>query len=305
MFRIEAGGILELHVPTFEEGPPTGMTLARASCAFSIEVSTAGLKAFVRRTSKSAPKMRDCWTSMPRRPQYHRRRTGSRHPAESRRRPPGTAVEYFSFSVGGRLTLNTTGEPQEVPISPNLLEYIPDDFKAKLPAFTGNPAGKSLIVPAGPPQRCAAKVRPVPTSSQSCRVTENCHCLRTRRLPSFRNQHKSNSAGHRCTASVGPIGGVAANGTLIIDSSGVVGSLQIVSTMEIGPASLKAASQLELNTRSTSASVTRYEYDFNQNKVSKEETASIAPLTYRIFSAGKAEISNVARISGMYEFDGK
>ncbi|MFM7833259.1 MAG: hypothetical protein ACKPJD_15820, partial [Planctomycetaceae bacterium] len=66
---------------------------------------------------------------------------------------PGPLSEYFSFSVGGRLTLNTTGEPQEVPISPNLLEYIPDDFKAKLPASTGNPAGKSLIVPAGPPQR--------------------------------------------------------------------------------------------------------------------------------------------------------
>ncbi|MFM7866972.1 MAG: hypothetical protein ACKPHU_22395, partial [Planctomycetaceae bacterium] len=68
--------------------------------------------------------------------------------------------------------------------------------------------------------------------------------------------------------------------------------------------SLKAAAQLELNTRSTSASVTRYKYDFNQNKVSTEkETASIAPRTFRIFAAGKAEISQVARVSGVFEFN--
>ncbi|MFN7866205.1 MAG: hypothetical protein ACK5TX_02260, partial [Planctomyces sp.] len=74
--------------------------------------------------------------------------------------------------------------------------------------------------------------------------------------------------------------------------------------MEIGPASLKAAAQLELNTRGTSASVTRYKYDFNQNKVSTEkETASIAPRTFRIFAAGKAEISSLARVSGVFEFN--
>ncbi|MFM7867582.1 MAG: hypothetical protein ACKPHU_25500, partial [Planctomycetaceae bacterium] len=154
MFRIEAGGILELHVPTFEEGPPTGMTLARASGAFSIEVGTLGLKAFIKADVEIGPEdvrlldfdalgvlsITDEGLALD-------------IQMKTAAGLPGPLSEFFSFNVGGRLTVNTTGEPQEVTISPNLLAYIPDDFKEKLPASTGNPAGKSLIVPAGPPQR--------------------------------------------------------------------------------------------------------------------------------------------------------
>ncbi|MFN9823483.1 MAG: hypothetical protein ACK58J_04975, partial [Planctomyces sp.] len=135
MFRIEAGGILELHVPTFEEGPPQGMQLARASGAFSIEVSTQGLKAFIKADVEIGPEdvrlldfdalgvlsITDDGLAMD-------------IQLKTAAGLPGPLAEYFSFSVGGRLTLNTTGDAQEVPISPNLLVYIPDDFKAKLPA---------------------------------------------------------------------------------------------------------------------------------------------------------------------------
>ncbi|MFN9036631.1 MAG: hypothetical protein ACK5YO_10080, partial [Planctomyces sp.] len=211
---------------------------------------------------------------------------------------PGPLSEFFSFNVGGRLTVNTTGEPQEVTISPNLLAYIPDDFKAQLPASTGNPAGKSLIVPAGPPQRDGSEgpagAYLVAELQGNLKIATVFELDGYQRFEISTNQIRLDVD---ALLSVGPIGGRATNGTLIIDSSGVLGSLQIVSTMEIGPASLKAAAQLELNTRGTSASVTRYKYDFNQNKVSTEkETASIAPRTFRIFAAGKAEISSLARV---------
>jgi hypothetical protein len=40
LFRIEAGGKLDLHIPTFEPGPPAGKHLASLRGAFSIEVSS-------------------------------------------------------------------------------------------------------------------------------------------------------------------------------------------------------------------------------------------------------------------------
>ncbi|MEN9554493.1 MAG: hypothetical protein RLZZ232_779, partial [Planctomycetota bacterium] len=306
MFRIEAGGILALHVPTFEVGPPTGMQLARASGAFSIEVSSLGLKAFLKADLEIGPadarlldfdalgvlSITDAGLALD-------------IQLKNSQGLPGPLAEFFSFTVGGRLTLNTTGESQEVPISPNLLEYIPDDFKAQLPPSTGNPDGKSLIVPAGPPQRDGSE-----GAAGAYLVAElegNLKLASVFELDGYLRFEVSTSQVRLdidALLSVGPIGGVAANGTLIIDSSGVVGSLQIVAMMEIGPASLEAAAQLEINTRSTAASVTRYKYDFTQNKVSTEkETASIAPRTFRIFAAGNAEISNVVRISGMFEFN--
>ncbi|MEY3226396.1 MAG: hypothetical protein RLZZ536_1015, partial [Planctomycetota bacterium] len=304
LFRIEAGGSLTVKQPPTAVGQPPGPELATISGAFSIEVSGSGLKAFAAGQLKFGPpetqilslqaigvlSITDLGVALD-------------VQISSTIGATGPLADIFSMQQSGHLVLNTTSVAAEVNISNALLKFLPTDYVATLTTSNTNPSVKSAKIPAGPPRRNDTNGPAGPYV-----VAELSGSLIIGGAFSIEGSMWFELSSSRISVEIDgtlklePIGALAINGTLQVTAAGVVGGLQLVATMELGPASLKGAAQLEINSTLQSAEIVRRKFNFATNSVSTEtETVSVPALTRRIFISGVAEIEYAVRLSGTFE----
>ncbi len=97
-----------------------------------------------------------------------------------------------------------------------------------------------------------------------------------------------------------PFGQISADGTLRITRDGVVGGLQLATTIDVGPLTMLGAASFELNTTQAIQTIERRQFDLAQETLSDElEVVELAGAV-RVFVGGKLKLTDSFVVQGSF-----
>ena len=231
-------------------------------------------------------------------------------------------ADYFQLDASARVVFNTTGEDVQVKVLDRFLEYLPEDFKARLVdiadpeeesgggTFTGS-ASKAYVVGAAPPPRPVDDGTPAPAGSYFV-VTANGNLMIAGAFRVHGDFYFEINATPEMfvtlngSMALDPLGAAVVSGTFFVDRNGAYGGLQIGGSLAAGPMSIFGAAQLEFNTQAVAAQISRYKFDFANKKVTDErETVTILPGAVGIYVAGYLDLAGSFKLQGEFQLENK
>ena len=229
---------------------------------------------------------------------------------------------YFQLDASARVVFNTTGEDVQVKVLDRFLEYLPDDFKARLVdiadpeeesgggTFTGS-ASKAYVVGAAPPPRPVDDGTPAPAGPYFV-VEANGNLMIAGAFRVHGDFYFEINATPEMfvtlngSMALDPLGAAAISGTFHVDRNGAYGGLQIGGSLAAGPLSIFGASQFEFNTQAVAAEISRYKFDFANKRVTDErETVTLQPGAFGIHVAGYLEMAGSFKLQGEFQLENK
>ncbi|MAF64666.1 MAG: hypothetical protein CMJ84_03260, partial [Planctomycetes bacterium] len=100
-----------------------------------------------------------------------------------------------------------------------------------------------------------------------------------------------------------PLGTLTVSGYLEISDAGLVAAIQLTGAMGLGPVEIIGARQLEINTTSSSKTISRYEFDMATEQVTNVQVDVVLPAeSLRIFVGGKLKAGDMV-LQGTFELE--
>ncbi len=319
--QVAAAGKLIFNVPTFNDEQPFGQELFRISAVASLTISADGLQMFAKGDLEfGPPDVRLLDIDALGVFVINDKGVAGDMQIDVKAGDIAAIKDYFQFDVSARVVFNTTGEDQQVKILDRFLPFLTEDFKTLLvdcedappPSVSNtfaNTATKCYVVGAAPPPRPNGTQGPV-SMYVVLAAQGNLNIAQVFRLHGdfYFELNSSPELFVTLNASIAldPIAAAAISGTFHIDKHGAYGGLQIGASLDVGPLHLFGAAQFEFNTQSFDASIDRYVFDFNQERVTDQrETVILKPGSFHIIVAGVASITDSFKFRGYFELENK
>ena len=307
LFRIEGAGRLILYTPTFNPEDPFGTQLFRLSGAFSFEISQTGLEAFVKCDLEIGPedvRLLD-FDALGVMKISNEGFFGDIQIGVSVGDSPAIR-DWFSFEMFARMVFNVTGDRAEVKISDRMLDYLTDDFKARLVTCSNEQSiAKSCYVVDSRPPVCPDGTQGPVGGYFVIQMEGHLTIAQVFRLyGSFYLEVNSEQfyVDVKASLALEPLVTVAVAGTLCFGREARYGSLQIAASLGMGPFLLSGAAQFEFNTLPYAVNVQRFEYDFETRRVTDRLVQATLPSGYfRIYVAGYLGLEGFVELKGTFE----